>query len=79
MDHEPGKIPVKEYEQVAATFNPTGFDAAAWAQLAADAGMKYMVITAKHHEGFSMYDSKVTKSRYGGCYPLCQRSDETLV
>lgn len=54
------KIPVKEYEQVAAAFNPVGFNAEEWAQLAADAGMKYMVITAKHHEGFSMYDSKVT-------------------
>ncbi len=43
-----GKIPVKEYEQVAKrVFNPTGFDADAWAQLAADAGMKYMVITDK--------------------------------
>lgn len=54
------KIPVKEYEQVAASFNPTGFNAEEWAQLAEDAGMKYMVITAKHHEGFSMYDSKAT-------------------
>lgn len=54
------KIPVKEYEQVAASFNPVGFNAEEWAQLAADAGMKYLVITAKHHEGFSMYDSKVT-------------------
>ena len=55
-----GKIPAKEYAQVAATFNPTGFNADEWAQLAADAGMKYMVITAKHHEGFSMYDSKAS-------------------
>lgn len=54
------KIPVKEYEQVAASFNPVGFNAEEWAQLASDAGMKYMVITAKHHEGFSMYDSKVS-------------------
>lgn len=56
-----GKIPAREYEQVAASFNPTGFNADEWAQLAADAGMKYMVITAKHHEGFSMYDSKATR------------------
>ena len=54
------KIPVKEYEQVAAGFNPVGFNAEEWAQLAEDAGMKYMVITAKHHEGFSMYNSKAT-------------------
>ncbi|MBO9617636.1 MAG: alpha-L-fucosidase [Niabella sp.] len=54
------KIPVREYEQVAATFNPVNFNADEWAQLAKDAGVKYMVITAKHHEGFSMFDSKVT-------------------
>lgn len=54
------KIPVKEYRKVAAGFNPVQFNADEWAQLAADAGVKYMVITAKHHEGFSMFDSKVT-------------------
>lgn len=45
--------------QVSAHFNPTAFNAAAIAQLAADAGMKYLVITAKHHEGFAMWDSNV--------------------
>lgn len=55
------RIPVADYQKVASTFNPVKFDGAEWAQLADDAGMKYMVITAKHHEGFSMYDSKVTK------------------
>ncbi|WP_330293450.1 alpha-L-fucosidase [Streptomyces sp. NBC_00576] len=45
--------------QVSANFNPTAFNAAAIAQLAADAGMKYLVITAKHHEGFAMWDSNV--------------------
>ena len=54
------KIPVKQYEQVAQTFNPVKFDAVEWAQFAQDAGVKYMVITAKHHEGFSMFDSKFT-------------------
>lgn len=54
------KIPVAEYAKVAKTFNPINFNADEWAQLAKDAGMKYMVITAKHHEGFSMFDSKVT-------------------
>src|SRR5205807_397883 len=48
------KIPVKEYEQLAGQFNPVKFDADAWAQLAVDAGMKYMVITSKHHDGFAM-------------------------
>jgi alpha-L-fucosidase len=54
------KIPVKEYAKVANDFNPVNFNADEWAQLAKDAGIKYMVITAKHHEGFAMYDSKVS-------------------
>lgn len=54
------RIPVAEYRKEAATFNPVNFNADKWAQLAQDAGIKYMVITAKHHEGFSMFDSKVT-------------------
>ena len=55
------KIPVKEYEQLAKQFNPTKFNAEAWAQMAEDAGMKYMVITSKHHDGFAMYHSTVSK------------------
>ncbi len=51
------KIPVREYEQLAAQFNPVNFDAAGIAGLARDAGMKYLVITAKHHEGFAMFKS----------------------
>ena len=54
------KIPVKEYELVAKEFNPVNFNADEWAQLAKDAGIKYMVITAKHHDGFAMYDSKIS-------------------
>ena len=54
-------IPVKEYEQLAMQFNPTQFNADAWVQLAQDAGMKYMVITSKHHDGFAMFGSKVSK------------------
>ncbi|WP_225919463.1 alpha-L-fucosidase [Actomonas aquatica] len=52
------KIPVAEFAPLAQEFNPRKFDAAAWAQLAVDAGMRYVVITAKHHEGFAMYHSK---------------------
>ncbi|MDB5083170.1 MAG: alpha-L-fucosidase, partial [Bacilli bacterium] len=55
-----GEIPVKEYEQVAKEFNPVKFNAEEWVQAAKDAGMKYIVITAKHHDGFAMYDSKVS-------------------
>ncbi len=51
------RIPVKEYERLAEVFNPTKFDAEEWVQLAKDTGMKYLVITAKHHDGFAMYNS----------------------
>ena len=54
------QIPVKEYEQLATQFNPVKFDADAWVQLAKDAGMKYIVITSKHHDGFALFKSKVS-------------------
>ncbi len=50
-------IPVPEYKKLAKTFNPVDFDAPGIAKLARDAGMKYIVITAKHHDGFAMYKS----------------------
>lgn len=53
------EIPRAEYEKLAEQFNPVEFDADAWVALAKAAGMKYMVITTKHHEGFAMYDSEV--------------------
>ncbi|HVD92872.1 MAG TPA: alpha-L-fucosidase, partial [Vicinamibacterales bacterium] len=53
-------IPRREYEQFAAQFNPVKFDAAQWVRSAKAAGMKYIVITSKHHDGFSMYDSAVS-------------------
>ena len=54
------KIPIEEYEQIAKDFNPTNFNAKEWVSAAKGAGMKYMVFTAKHIEGFSMYATKVT-------------------
>jgi len=54
-------IPVKEYEQLAKQFNPTKFNADAFVQLAQDAGMKYIVITSKHHDGFALFGSKASK------------------
>ena len=51
------KIPSAEYATLARQFNPVKFDAEAWVQMAEDAGMKYIVITSKHHEGFAMYGS----------------------
>ena len=55
-----GNIPVAEYEKFAAAFNPVKFDAAAWVRAAKEAGMKYLVITSKHHDGFTMFDTKAT-------------------
>jgi alpha-L-fucosidase len=56
-----GKIPVAEYQQFAKEFNPVKFDADAWVKMAKDAGMKYIVITAKHHDGFAMFKSNASK------------------
>ena len=51
------RIPRTEYRKLAANFNPKDFDADRWMRTAAEAGMKYMVITSKHHDGFAMFDS----------------------
>jgi alpha-L-fucosidase len=55
------KIPVAEYEQLAKQFNPVKFNADEWVAVAKNAGMKYIVITSKHHDGFAMYGSKASK------------------
>jgi alpha-L-fucosidase len=54
------KIPVAEYRPYAKDFNPVKYDPDRWAQLAKDAGMKYIVITSKHHDGFALFPSEVT-------------------
>lgn len=58
MNYQMANISVPEYKKIAKDFNPVKFDATAIAQLAKDAGMKYIVITSKHHDGFAMYHSK---------------------
>lgn len=55
------RIPNREYEKLAAAFNPVCFDADEWVQLALDSGMKYMVMTSKHADGFAMFHSKVDR------------------
>ena len=57
--HE-ARIPVAEYAGLAGQFNPVKFDAEAWVAAAKDAGVKYIVITAKHHDGFAMYRSQAS-------------------
>ncbi|PIZ18266.1 alpha-L-fucosidase [Candidatus Desantisbacteria bacterium CG_4_10_14_0_8_um_filter_48_22] len=54
------RIPQKEYSRLAGEFNPKKFNADEWASLAKEAGMKYMVLTTRHHDGFCLWDSKVS-------------------
>jgi alpha-L-fucosidase len=54
------KIRATEYERLPELFNPTAFNAAEWVAMAKAAGMKYITITSKHHDGFAMFDSKAT-------------------
>ena len=53
-------IPLHQYEKLPGLFNPTQFDAKEWVSMVKKAGMKYITITSKHHDGFAMYDSKVS-------------------
>lgn len=54
------QIPIVQYEKLPGFFNPISFDPYAWIAMVKKAGMKYIVITSKHHDGFAMYDSKVS-------------------
>ena len=56
-----GHIPVEVYDNLYKTFDPVKFDADEWVTIAKDAGMKYMVLTSKHHDGFSMFASELTE------------------
>ena len=56
----------KRYESLQKTFNPVKFDPVKWAKAAKDAGMKYVVFTTKHHDGFCMFDTKYTDYKITG-------------
>lgn len=55
-----GRIPVAEYQEYSKEFNPVNYDPEAWVLMAKNAGMKYIVITAKHHDGFALFDTEVS-------------------
>lgn len=63
------RIPLKEYARIADNFNPTEFDARQWVETARKAGMRYVIITAKHHDGFAMYNSPSSSYNIVTCTP----------
>lgn len=63
------RIPWKEYGRIADDFNPEKFNAEKWVKIAKNAGMKYLVITSKHHDGFAMYDSPCSDYNIVKCTP----------
>ena len=56
-----GKIPVADYQTMAKQFNPLKYNPDAWVKMTKDAGMKYIVITSKHHDGFALFETKASK------------------
>lgn len=64
------RIPLKEYATIANDFNPVKFNAEQWVKTAKYAGMKYLVITTKHHDGFSMYNSACSDYNIVKCTPF---------
>ena len=64
------KMPLAEYQKFAGQFNPAQFNADEWASLAHDAGMKYMVLTTKHHDGFAMFRSHASAYNIADATPF---------
>ena len=81
LDYEEYK---KQYEALQLSFNPVSFNPEKWAEAAKNAGMKYVIFTTKHHDGFSMFDTKLTdyKITDPSCpfsvNPRCQRNKGDL-
>ena len=63
------RIPVQEYRNFAPQFNPVKYNEEDWVKAASDAGMKYIVITTKHHDGFAMFDTKASDWNIGQATP----------
>jgi alpha-L-fucosidase len=67
-----GKIPMTNYQAFAKDFNPVKYNADDWVKAAKDAGMKYIVITSKHHDGFAMFCSQASKWNICNATPYCK-------
>lgn len=67
------KVPAGEYAKLAAQFNPQRYDPDAWAKLAREAGARYMVMTARHHDGFSLFDSPSSHGRFDSAHSAARR------
>jgi alpha-L-fucosidase len=67
------KVPAEEYAKLAAQFNPRRYDPNAWARMAREAGARYMVMTARHHDGFSLFDSPSSYGRYDSVHSAAHR------
>ncbi len=63
-------LKVDEYNRLPSFFDPEKFDAATWVSLAKAAGMKYITITSRHHDGFAMFDSKISDWNIVAAYSL---------
>ncbi len=63
------QIPIGQYEKLPSFFNPVAFDPAEWVSIAKKAGMKYITITSKHHDGFAMFDSEISEYDIVECTP----------
>jgi alpha-L-fucosidase len=67
------KVPAENYAKLAARFNPKHYDPDAWAKLARDGGARYMVMTARHHDGFSLFDSPSSYRRFDSVHSAAHR------